>query len=161
MGDIARGVLSCLVSVVGLLSSGCYVAHTREVDAVLPDAGALEDTRVVEDTGLPCLADGIYETPLRVASQDPAGCIGAMPATTSVRIPPRVEDFVGMCGSPDRGTVTSTGACAWNIDVHCQGNGERFTAQGTMSAAGVVRARVEVAAQTADGHCGGVIVLGP
>lgn len=142
---VAIALLTC--------TAGCYAAHERPLDGAAADAAP-------RDAITACLAEGTYDVPFRVESQSPPGCIGMMPHTVPFRVPPRVEDFVGMCGG-DMGTVTSTGPCAWAIDVRCLIPDDVFTARGTITASGEVRGRIEVAAETLAGHCMGVLVLGP
>ncbi len=153
--------------ILGLLVQGCYLTHgdgedtgVRRDAAPAPDGTAPPDGTSPPDATSSC-APGTYDTPVRFEGVSPAGCFGAIGTTSApVRIPPRPEDFAGMCGT-DGGRVIETSPCEWAIDVACAIPDSSTTAMGTMSAHdGVVRGRFSVTQEGIAGTCRGDMILG-
>lgn len=165
-----RDILGAMVRLPYLLLAmtsvaGCYLDHERAGGVGTPDAASVADVGPGRDTSAAdaapaCLAEGIYDTPFRVESSVPASCLEMSPSAVPVRIPPRVEDFAGMCPAPTGG-VAPSGPCSWSVDVSCAIADSSTQLRGTIDTrGGVVHGRLDVVLGSLAGECRATIVLG-
>lgn len=159
-----------------LLVPGCYLVHGLDDDGgvrrdaaieVRPDAGTehrpdagTDAATVGRDAGPNCAPPGTYDTALRVEGVEPPGCYSGLPSMVPIRIPPRVEDVLGMCDER-AGTVVESAPCEWTIDVECLVPGAGTSARGVIDAhGGAVHGRLAVTQDNPWGECRGTVFLG-